>query len=1004
MSAPNAEKGARYLAQLDSSLCAGAWHDIPEQSRKVDKHAPDRACLTLTARAEAQVASASHRPTSASSSASSSIHSLGELIPRLQRAIDGETRHAEDAYVASICLAEIQWLRGAGEEALGALDRSNTTQSASGHVTALGWREVCEVKANFIRGAVLEEEADQGEARQLYLTVATRSPGSRSAELRRWTERLLARACMFMWRRADPQSIPSLSDALSCFQSWSDFWQRAPPPMPQSASHLDRPRRDVWKAYYYLLSDILQQGLLYSPTNSSTVSLFTTPDVELSDQQLSSARRKQRVALKQVEATYESLLLNETRFPKASQTNTEIEDWVEHVIRNWKVFCQPQWTAVELGEGGRQAVSQNVLDILYRASTKSFHSTAILRQLFTVHASRGEFDLAIQAFDSYVEIVSQGKTRAEKTGKHEIGFDSDDTAVCTAAEAIRLLCLYGDREQAEKANKIVRTLRKWLGQGRAGSSATVDTVDSDRTHQTAAGALTSSTMAAAYRAMGICKLHWARLTFENDSRTALRLEAINSLRQAQAHDQSSIEDSLSLALCLAESGDFVSAAQTAKTLLAGPGVDSDDEDETVQGYHRERRLLPVWHLLALCRSADGGYAQAADMCESAFDQFGEPSVLFGEDGIRTSIDSEKLPVSVRGLVDQMEASEKESIVQIKMTQLSLIELAEGSEVAVRTSEGLLVVYTRLFGAPSQPRVHVEPPATAASTTPSRPGGTLRSIAGSMRPRSRSARRGAEREQNRSSARIDDGQPATQANGHTSHVDAPIAITVTNEDGVPAENHHRHLPFKLRGHHHDTSRPQSLMANEQMNEKSLPATAEKTRPSTNQREEQPLQPVPIKPATHSDPENDASSPQQPIAEIPHNAPSSDAWPPPPGHHDQPPKQDVRLPAPHPASRDSRPQTYISGLQERQHKFSLLVEVWLFIAGMYLRAAHFDDCTAAVDAAFRLVEQLEEDVAVEEGSSARRFFEKGWGLGKSVDELWGDVWAAVCLPASCAEAFC
>jgi cargo-transport protein YPP1 len=42
--APNAEKGRRYLAQLDQALCNGNWADVPELARKTDKHAPERAC------------------------------------------------------------------------------------------------------------------------------------------------------------------------------------------------------------------------------------------------------------------------------------------------------------------------------------------------------------------------------------------------------------------------------------------------------------------------------------------------------------------------------------------------------------------------------------------------------------------------------------------------------------------------------------------------------------------------------------------------------------------------------------------------------------------------------------------------------------------------------------------------------------------------------------------------------------------------------------------------
>jgi hypothetical protein len=71
---------------------------------------------------------------------------------------------------------------------------------------------------------------------------------------------------------------------------------------------------------------------------------------------------------------------------------------------------------------------------------------------------------------------------------------------------------------------------------------------------------------------------------------------------------------------------------------------------------------------------------------------------------------------------------------------------------------------------------------------------------------------------------------------------------------------------------------------------------------------------------------------------------------------------------------------------------LVKIWLFIAGLYVRADLFDDSGSAIDEAYKLVESFEMEVGVEQ-SSATRFFHKGWAGGKSVDELWADVWASV-----------
>ena len=66
----------------------------------------------------------------------------------------------------------------------------------------------------------------------------------------------------------------------------------------------------------------------------------------------------------------------------------------------------------ELGAGGRNRVGRNVLDILYRAASKTFQSTLILRRLFQVHKSLTDFDLAYRAQDTYIELIERDRARA----------------------------------------------------------------------------------------------------------------------------------------------------------------------------------------------------------------------------------------------------------------------------------------------------------------------------------------------------------------------------------------------------------------------------------------------------------------------------------------------------------------------------------------------------------------------------------------------------------------
>jgi tetratricopeptide (TPR) repeat protein len=993
MSLGNPEKGAHYLRALDEALCNASWSDIPELARKVEKHAPTRRCLTLAARSEAQIASASHRPTSASSNPTSSLHGLSELVPRLEEAIVVGNSIEEDAFIASVGLAEIHWLREDQETALKLLpEYIPESNNHSSLPSALGWMEVCAIKTTYIRAASLESQGKEEEARKLYQEAIGKTPGARSVELRKWTERLLARACLHFNARTSTQSIAALTDALRAFNAWNDFWQRSPPTTAghgDSPSRIDVPRRQVWRAYYDLLSNILQSGLMYSIISSDRIHLGTKDTIPEEHQMPS--KQRQRTDLQRVESTYESLLIQETQFPKASQTNLEVEQLIEQSMRNWRIICGFGWTDAELGQGGKESVSRTMLDILYRAATKTFHSTPILRELFSVHASLGEFELAMHAFDSYVDIIGKGKARAQKTGQHEVGIDDDDTAVLTGVEAVRVLCRYGDRSQAEKAVTVGKQLQKWIGEGRPSSSGSVSAPTDEKAVaiQQSSGQLRPSTLAAAYRAIGISQAHWARLTYDPDTRPALQAGALTHLRQAEALDPDSIETCYALASHLAETRDVASAIVTIRRILSAK--QSSEHGVHATDYTRQRQLVPLWHLLALCLSAKDQHEAAYKMCEAALGQFGDSAVLFGG-SMPNNADSEKQSSATnltRGLVDQMDGFEKEAIVQIKMTQLTFTELMEGPSAAVDMTDELLGLYARLFGKVEQAKAP-KPPPTAVSVAPSRAGGALRSIAGSIRPRHRASTEQSSPRVVSHGSRLE--PPTTNGQSNASggaEMGSPIAITVTNEDGVSSDRgrgrqDHRHNPFKLRSSVSDNrSRSRSLGG--------------KNKPLPNENDQPPLPPPkdvaapsqpPVIPAINS---SDQKHPDQPLSSIPHSSNAHTDWPPPAGHDNQPPQQDIRLPTSHPASATA-PATSFSGIQQQRHKVGLLVKVWLFIAELYIRAKSLDDASGAIQEAHKLVESFELQVAAAD-SSARAFYFKGWGGGKSVDEMWADVLSSV-----------
>lgn len=900
------------------------------------------------------------------------------MIPGLKGAADAaQSPQPDDAFIALVCLAKIYWLQEDAPNALLTLqtapdpDLILATPSDGQSTPTLGWSEVCAVIATLIKADSLSNTANHNEALQVYRSAAGRTLGHRSPELRKWSERLLARACMYHVKKIPTPLSEDLAETRATFKSWGDFCQRAIRPSSTNTvhptSHLDVDRRVVWKAYYDLLSTILQEGYIYNGTASSAKDFFLSSASSSATEQTISWRRYQLSEFQRVQSTYEALLLNEVKFPKSSQTNLEVEEWADQVIANWKILSGPEWAGAETGGEKIDGISSVVLDILYRATTKTFHSTPILRHLFTVHAASSQYDLAIHAFDSYVDIVDRGRARAAKTGTHEPGLDDDDTAIATAAEAIRLLCRYGDRQQVEKAVQVGKLIERWLGRPALETTKEdieVEVVSQDDTPK-ATSHLSPKTIATAYRAIGISQAQSAHLTFEKGERSKLLNQANSNLRHAFKLDEQNIETAHAMALVSAELRDISGAIRIIKGAIAA-NQSTPQTGSVTSNVSKAAKLIPLWHLLALCLTARDEHEAAMTVCEAAFQQFGDSEILVprpdGGNSGRVSSDS-----TLSHVVDRLENFHKESFVQVKMTQIALVELTEGPDEAVDLTDELLSLYAQLFGNPKFGASNVTDVATdGTSTSPSKRGGTLKSLAGSIRPKSVKSLKSTNEKDSSSNIPPMPEAPNGQAFG------APIEITVTNEDGIAAKKHseHRsHLPqlphiphLPHVGHHgHDHTAVDRPPTSEALSEKEALENARDT------------------PLVDNPDIDDVSGPAKD---------TNDGF---------------RAKRQAPSIGPSQTEAQLSTAHDRRHKVSLLVKIWLFIAGVYIRSQSYEDAQSAIDDATRWTESLEMELARDlDGSNARRLFYKGWGGGRGVDELWADLWSVVSVILSAVNA--
>jgi hypothetical protein len=705
--------------------------------------------------------------------------------------------------------------------------------------------------------------------------------------------------------------------------------------------------------------------------------------------------------------------LSEVQFPKAEEASEEVEAFVEIVMQNWRILCGSTWKEHDLGEGGAEGVSRGVLDILYRAATKTFHSTAILRHLFTVHLAVAEFDLALKAFDTYLEIVKKGKARVEKTGEVEHGLDDDETVLRTASECIRALCRYGSRQGAEKAKDVGHYFEDWLDKHSSeqlnGNGKTLENGHSTDLGTTIAPKIYAMT----WRCIGIGHAQWARLTFDAPTRAEIQLKAIKCFRKAllpEYESSTDVETLFALGVVLAERRELSAAIEVVKVGLMPHRATTTSPphglDPRPERFARERSLIPLWHLMALLLSARQEFVTATKSCEGAFEQFQDPRYLFGDEDLggayRSEHLNEKPPARSQGIVDDMDDFEKESVLEVKMTQLALIEVLEGPEVAVNASDELLSLYARLFGDPQkQPSLSVVP---ATAVPPRSSSGTIKSIKGSIFGRSgRSMRKS-----NPMASTIEEqsGHPRPQ----TTQTVAPT-IQVTGENGIPARQRSH---SKKEGHHHEKLQKRSDSVSRKKSTSSRNRSTSTGGRKASTADGAPHITTTVDGENFFTPPADAHKRDQWITEdfdagavglavspdLSKSSPQSKPLPPKsqqmshkepalkPAHPNPAVAQDNRLPHVSPYSSSTNPVTRFPKDQEKRRRLAILVKVWLLVSGFYRRASMFEDAKGAIEEAQKLVKAVESDISKDISGNVS-IDHAGWGGGKSVGELWGDV---------------
>jgi cargo-transport protein YPP1 len=942
--------------------------------------------LIQTAALEYEIAtkaSDSSRPQTATKDSSS----LSSRVAELERETTGESATTNDSVQAKAAVLWAQW-----NNSTLPLESSLIFPCPPPGKDDSCWTNICVARSLYITGLSTQKRdttrtTDLWHKASLWLDhVQEQTKGHPQLEF--WSEQLWAEISLASLQAVSRGDFDPFTT--SAFRKWALLATKRQDQAPRAygVRSSPRPRRDVWQAYYRYLSSILQAGL-----NRDTIGI---------------KRQDLVIELRRVETACENELLRTAQFPKADQPNTSIEHWVEQVCTNWEIICGAEWSENDIGSGGRNLVTRHVLDILYRAATKTFHSTLILRRLFQIHKSLAEFDLAYKALDSYLELIERGRARAAKSGEAQ-DQDSDELVLATLSQAILGLCSFGRPKEAEKARSLYDKLEVLFYELDPIASALPGLeVQVNGTHEEVQEVpdIAPSTIEIVHRALGIGKAHWARWTPINEERTLLQSTAIAHLKVATQQSLPLAEKQKSLfalSILQAETRDLDGAVASIKNALASATTSESSS------FLNERKLLPMWHLLALLLSARQEYDFSNQACTAALSDFPSPDVLFGSS--HTSNDSEKS--TARGLADDMECAELQAILEVKMTELILTDLAEGPEEAVNNSNDILALYSKLFrrfglATDNKPTSKaVEPPETSA--------GTVKSTKGSIFRRSRYTPSEATTQPTNGVANSiisESTRPGTRA------TNAPT-IQVTDEDDKASPHkrrlfRHSHeqarrsrrssesqttsLSSHLRPQSKDRKQsivPSTIASSRQSFETGLegpPSSTGTTETARPQLETIPsVDVVPDQSSPTSTSHNDEPSNKQKLPEVPHNLASNEEAPPPVQHTEQPPEQDTRLPSVSPNNASTAPVPRFPHTTSQKHALTILLKIWLTIAGLYRQASMFEDSREATDEAAKVAQQIETLIASTIESSARAFADPGWGSGgKSSDECWADVY--------------
>ena len=284
-----------------------------------------------------------------------------------------------------------------------------------------------------------------------------------------------------------------------------------------------------------------------------------------------------------------------------------------------------------------------ITESMYNAAGKTFLSPRITRHLFYLHINAMDYPLALKALEVYLGLIDKSKSTENKGFNmlYDIGDEVD--------------FLRNDREyeDMDTDSQIVRTICDGvviLIHSKAKEGKVMEMAQRAKLFMNKEHLSNEEDLALVWFRIGVAHSYKAWMILDTKKRPAVQLEAIEAFENSLKHKQS--------AECL-----YQLAHQKAEIRYINEAIEHCKSALKLEQYH-----IACWHLLSLLLSSRKDHTEALTICRTALNLTAD-----GED------------------IDR-----KISIMELKITEIAIVEASQGWDAALTMQPELFLLYTQLF--------------------------------------------------------------------------------------------------------------------------------------------------------------------------------------------------------------------------------------------------------------------------------------------------------------------